>query len=381
MIMIYFDNSATSRIKPEEVYDAFNYYVRDIGVSPGRGSYALGITASRMLYQSRKAVAKFFGIDNSNNVVFTKNSTEAINLFFNGYLNSGDHVLISPFEHNAVLRPLHSLSNSNAISYDILPESVIYNNQYDLIKYIKPNTKLLVIMLASNLTGQIVFNRELAKIAHENGIKIFVDASQGAGKKLINMNKDGIDFLAFTGHKDMLSLPGTGGLCSVSDLIIKPLIQGGTGIFGDSYINPNSYPDAYEAGTLNMPSIWALKNAIEYLESNNQHINEIEKDLTNYCIQKLTCIKGVKIYNIDKQRVATFCFNIEGILSNTVVEELDKYGICVRGGIHCAILAHQSLGTVKTGAVRISLNYFNTKAEIDYFIEKLEEIINARSIL
>lgn len=381
MIMIYFDNSATSRNKPKEVYDAFNYYVRDIGVSPGRGSYALGITASRMLYQSRKAVAKFFGIDNSNNVVFTKNSTEAINLFFNGYLNSGDHVLISPFEHNAVLRPLHSLSNSNAISYDILPESVIYNNQYDLIKYIKPNTKLLVIMLASNLTGQIVFNRELAKIAHENGIKIFVDASQGAGKKLINMNKDGIDFLAFTGHKDMLSLPGTGGLCSVSDLIIKPLIQGGTGIFGDSYINPNSYPDAYEAGTLNMPSIWALKNAIEYLESNNQHINEIEKDLTNYCIQKLTCIKGVKIYNIDKQRVATFCFNIEGILSNTVVEELDKYGICVRGGIHCAILAHQSLGTVKTGAVRISLNYFNTRAEIDYFIEKIEEIKNARSIL
>lgn len=381
MIMIYFDNSATSRNKPKEVYDAFNYYVRDIGVSPGRGSYALGITASRMLYQSRKAVAKFFGIDNSNNVVFTKNSTEAINLFFNGYLNSGDHVLISPFEHNAVLRPLHSLSNSNAISYDILPESVIYNNQYDLIKYIKPNTKLLVIMLASNLTGQIVFNRELAKIAHENGIKIFVDASQGAGKKLINMNKDGIDFLAFTGHKDMLSLPGTGGLCSVSDLIIKPLIQGGTGIFGDSYINPNSYPDAYEAGTLNMPSIWALKNAIEYLESNNQHINEIEKDLTNYFIQKLTCIKGVKIYNLDKQRVATFCFNIEGILSNTVVEELDKYGICVRGGIHCAILAHQSLGTVKTGAVRISLNYFNTRAEIDYFIEKIEEIKNARSIL
>lgn len=381
MIMIYFDNSATSRNKPKEVYDAFNYYVRDIGVSPGRGSYVLGITASRMLYQSRKAVAKFFGIDNSNNVVFTKNSTEAINLFFNGYLNSGDHVLISPFEHNAVLRPLHSLSNSNAISYDILPESVIYNNQYDLIKYIKPNTKLLVIMLASNLTGQIVFNRELAKIAHENGIKIFVDASQGAGKKLINMNKDGIDFLAFTGHKDMLSLPGTGGLCSVSDLIIKPLIQGGTGIFGDSYINPNSYPDAYEAGTLNMPSIWALKSAIEYLESNNQHINEIEKDLTNYCIQKLTCIKGVKIYNIDKQRVATFCFNIEGILSNTVVEELDKYGICVRGGIHCAILAHQSLGTVKTGAVRISLNYFNTRAEIDYFIDKIEEIKNARSIL
>ncbi len=379
--MIYFDNSATSKNKPKEVYDAFNYYISDVGVSPGRGSYSLGVTASRMLYQSRKAVAKFFGIDNSNNVVFTKNSTEAINLFFNGYLNIGDHVLISPFEHNAVLRPLHSLSKSNVISYDILPENVIYNNQSDLTKYIKPNTKLLAIMLASNLTGQIVFNRKLAKIAQENGIKIFVDASQGAGKKLINMSEDEIDFLAFTGHKDMLSLPGTGGLCSSADLIIRPLIQGGTGIFGDSYVNPQSYPDAYEAGTLNMPSIWALKNAIEYLESNYKRIAEIEKDLTNYCIQNLATISGVKIYNIDKQRVSTFCFNIEGILSNIVVEQLDKYGICVRGGVHCAILAHQSLGTVQTGAVRVSLNYFNTKREVDYFIEKVKEIKNACSIL
>lgn len=369
--MIYFDNSATSKNKPEEVYDAYNYYVRNIGVSPGRGSYSLGITASRMLYQSRKAVAKFFGINNSNNVVFTKNSTEAINLFFNGYLNTGDHVLISPFEHNAVLRPLHALSNSSVISYDILPESIIYGNQSNLTRYIKPNTKLLVIMLASNLTGQIVFNRELSKIAQENGIKIFVDASQGAGKKLIHMSEDGIDFLAFTGHKDMLSLPGTGGLCSVSDLHIKPLIQGGTGILGDSYVNPESYPDAYEAGTLNMPSIWALKNAIEYLELNYKRIAEIEKDLTNYCIQRLATIGDVKIYNVDKQRVSTFCFNIEGVLSNTVVEWLDKYDICVRGGIHCAILAHQNLGTVKMGTVRVSLNYFNTKEEIDYFIEKI----------
>lgn len=379
--MIYFDNSATSRKKPEKVYDAFNYYVKDIGVSPGRGSYSLGVTASRMLYQSRKAVANFFGIDSSNNVVFTKNSTESINLFFNGYLKVGDHVLISPFEHNAVLRPLQTLSNLNLISYDILPENVIYSNQNALAKYIKQNTKLLVIMLASNLTGQIVFNSELSKIAHENGVKIFVDASQGAGKKLINMKNDGIDYLAFTGHKDMLSLPGVGGLCSLSDLKIKPLIQGGTGIFGDSYVNPESYPDAYEAGTLNMPAIWALKNAIEYLESNYQRIAEIEKDLTDYCIQRLLDISGVKIYNVDKQRVSTFCFNIEGVPSNSIVEQLDKYGVCVRGGIHCAILAHKSLGTVQTGAVRISLNYYNTKEEIDYFIEKIKELKNVFSIL
>ena len=210
--MIYFDNAATTKYKPEEVYSAFNFYVREIGTSPGRGSYRLAIEASRMLYKSRKTVSEFFGIDNPSNVVFTKNSTEAINLFLKGFLKKGDHVLISPYEHNAVLRPIQKMTDDGIVDYSVLPERAIYDSKVDLKQFIKDNTALIAITLASNLTGQWVFNDSVSNRAHLLGIPVFVDASQGAGKHTINMKKNAIDFLAFTGHKDLLSLPGVGGL-------------------------------------------------------------------------------------------------------------------------------------------------------------------------
>ena len=367
--MIYFDNAATSRTKPEAVYNAFNYYIREIAVSPGRGSYSLGITASRMLYQSRKTVANFFGVSFPENVVFTKNSTEAINLFINGFLKKGDHVLISCYEHNSVLRPIHSLKQAGIIDYTILPEEALYDATYNLEKFIKPNTRLAAITLASNLTGQIVYSPALAAKLKSFGLTVFVDASQGAGKKLIDMTRDSIDVLAFTGHKDLLGLPGVGGLCSVEELRITPLIQGGTGIYGDSYVNPDVFPEAYESGTLNMPAIWSLKNAIEYINENSTYINMVEHELTQYLVDSLSKLPNIYVYNIDAPRVSTIAFNVKGKSSSDIVELLDKNGICVRGGIHCAILAHQTLGTVESGAVRISLNAYNTKDEIDAFIK------------
>ena len=162
--MIYFDNAATTRVKPDVVMTAFLDYMRDIGVSPGRGSYSLGIQASRMLFQSRKTVASFFGAKQKTNVVFTKNSTEAINLYLSGILQPGDHVLISSYEHNAVLRPLHTLKQKGVIDYTILPESVFDNPEVELKRYIKPTTKLAAITLASNLTGQLVFNNRFSSL-------------------------------------------------------------------------------------------------------------------------------------------------------------------------------------------------------------------------
>ncbi len=379
--MIYFDNAATSRKKPQEVLDAFNYYVTTIGTSPGRGSYSLGIQASRMLYQSRKAVTDFFGSKMAENVVFTKNSTEAINFFFNGFLKQGDHVVISPYEHNAVLRPLHVLKEKGIIDYTVLPEEAIYDAENNLDKYLLDNTALVAVTLASNLTGQIVFNSAISKIANRRKIKMFVDASQGAGKKIINMQRDGIDVLAFTGHKDLLALPGVGGICSLEELNIKPLIQGGTGIHGDEYHNPGAYPDAYEAGTLNMPAIWSLKTAIDYIDNNFESIKTLEDQLMNYLVGKLNSLKDVLVYNIEKQRVPTICFNVKNIPSSDVVAYLDKYEFCVRGGIHCAILAHKQIGTVETGAVRVSINAFNTTDEIDEFINVLGDIKNALGVL
>lgn len=372
--MIYFDNAATTRYKPDDVYKAFEYYIHEIGVSPGRGSYLLGIEASRMLYQARRTVGEYFGVKDSVRVIFTKNSTEAINLFFRGILKKGDHVVISCYEHNAVLRPLHHLKEEGIISYSViqrkdllLPPDKIYD------KYVNKNTIIFAMTLASNVTGRIVFREDVMKYMQEKGIITFVDASQGAGLIKMNMKNQGISYLAFTGHKDLLALPGVGGLCCGEEKRIAPLIQGGTGILGDSYVNPDVFPETLEAGTLNMPAIWSLKRSIEYCE---EHLNEIslkEKNLVEYLVHKLENLGRVIIYDREFERVSVIGFNLEGKKSSEIVELFDQRGICVRGGIHCAILAHEALGTSKIGVVRISLSLFNTKDEIDRMVQVLGE--------
>ena len=363
--MIYFDNAATTKYKPDDVYEAFDYYVKEIGVSPGRGSYSLGIEASRMLYQCRKVVCEYFGVGKSTNVVFTKNSTEAINLFFRGFLNKGDHVVITPYEHNAVLRPLHLMKEEGVIDYSVISrEDLKEPAEYVYKKYFRDNTVVFASTLASNLTGRMIINLDFLKYFHDKGITNFIDSSQGAGKIRLNMQKDYIDYLAFTGHKDLMALPGVGGLCC-SEYKIKPLIQGGTGIHGDTYINPSVYPEGLEAGTLNMPAIWSLKAALDYLMNNWDSIQNKYIKLQDYFISKIGSLSHIIIYDKDEKCVPTFGINIDGISSDRLVRILDEKGICVRGGIHCAILAHESLNTVNQGIVRISLGYFNTEDEID----------------
>lgn len=372
--MIYLDNAATTKYKPDEVYDAFNYYVREIGVSPGRGSYKLGIEASRMLYQTRKSVAKYFGLEEPN-VIFTKNSTEAINLFLKGFLNKGAHVIISCYEHNAVLRPLHEMKQEGIIDYSVISRNdlvLLPNEIYD--KYVKPNTVLFVTTLASNLTGRIVFNPQILHFMKKKGILTFVDSSQGAGKIRISMSEDGIDYLAFTGHKDLLALPGVGGLVCMSRPLWKPLLQGGTGVLGDSYVNPNVFPEAYEAGTLNMPAIWSLKAALDWLKDNKNRCVSEEQEVTQYFVNELTKIRNVILYDNEFQRIGVIGLNINGMKSNEVVQYLNENDICTRGGIHCAILAHKAIGTEAIGAVRFSIGLNNTKSEIDKVLELIKKV-------
>ncbi len=364
--MIYFDNAATTKNKPPEVIEAFERYLCEIGVSPGRGSYQAGINASRMLFQSRKTVGEFFGLNEKSNVVFTKNSTEAINLFFSGILNKGDHVIISCYEHNAVLRPVHHLKELGIIDYSIVSRNDL-NESPDFIlkKYMRNNTRVIAVTLASNLTGRVIFRKDLMRKAQEKGLITFIDSSQGAGKIPLNMVEDGIDYLAFTGHKDLMALPGVGGLCCKEKNAIRPLIQGGTGIFGDSYTNPNVFPEGLEAGTINMPAIWALKTAIEYLNENREKNIVYEKKLMNILISELKKVPNIEIYDEDEERVSTVGINIKGIMSNQLVQILDEKGVAVRGGIHCAILAHEAINTAKIGAVRLSLSSYNTEDEVE----------------
>ena len=364
--MIYFDNAATTKNKPEAVYDALNYYLRELGASPGRGSYSIGIEASRMLYKARVTIGSYFGLSRPDRVLFTKNSTEAINLLFNGFLRKGDHVIISCYEHNAVLRPLHLLMQEGLIEYSVIDRddlNLCAEKIYE--KYARSNTKLFALTLASNLTGRIILREDWIKYFHEKGVVTFVDSSQGAGKIDINMQESLIDFLAFTGHKDLYGIPGVGGLCCESTASFQPLIQGGTGIHGEKYTNPDIFPEGYEAGTLNMPAIWALKTGVDYINLHKEEMRAIESSLTKYLIQTLASVDGITIYDKDQNRVSTCCFTLTDLSSDKVVALLDSNSICVRGGIHCAILAHEALGTVETGAVRISLNFMNTTEEID----------------
>lgn len=372
--MVYLDNAATTKYKPEEVYKAFEYYVREIGVSPGRGSYQLGIEASRMLYKTRRVVAKYFGIDEPN-VIFTKNSTEAINMLFNGLLENGDHVIISCYEHNAVLRPLHTLKEKGIIDYSIISrEDLLLPPEEVYKKYVKTNTVLFATTLASNLTGRIIYNPSLIRYMKVNGISTFVDSSQGAGKIHLSMSDEEIDYIAFTGHKDLLGLPGVGGLVCRQKPSWKPLIQGGTGVLGDSYVNPNVFPEAYEAGTLNMPAIWSLNASLEWLKQNAERMIEHEKELMDYLVTELDGIANITIYDREYDRVGAVGINIKDKKSNEIVQLLDDNDICTRGGIHCAILAHEALGTKEIGVVRISIGWMNKKEDIDALIEVLKRV-------
>lgn len=364
--MIYFDNAATTKYKPSEVYAAVNYYLQEVGVSPGRGSYSLGIEASRMLYKSRCTVGRYFGMSRADRVIFTKNSTEAINLFFSGYLSKGDHVVISCYEHNAVLRPLQKLKDKGIIDYSVVSKEDLGLSAEDLYRrYARENTRLLVMTLASNLTGRVIFREDVFSLFQEKGIATFVDSSQGAGKIRLCMANQHIDFLAFTGHKDLMAIPGVGGLCCESTVHLEPFVQGGTGVHGEEYINPDILPEGFEAGTLNMPAIWSIHASLDFLCDHYEEICNHEKMLMSYLLTGLNQLTNVVVYDREYERVSTCSINVKGMSSDKLVSLLDANGICVRGGIHCAILAHEALGTVTTGTVRISLNYMNTEQEID----------------
>ena len=373
--MIYFDNAATTKNKPQEVYDAAYEYMKEIGVSPGRGSYRLGIEASRRLYRTRCCIGRFFGLTETDRVIFTKNSTEAINLLFNGLLQNDAHVIISCFEHNAVLRPLETLKRAGRIDYSVVRMDDLELSPEEIYKkYATEKTSLIGFTLASNLTGRIVFREDVFKYFKEKGINTFVDASQGGGKLKLSMKEQGINYLAFTGQKDLLAIPGVGGLCCETRELLKPLIQGGTGIHGEEYVNPDIFPEGYEAGTLNMPAIFSLSASLSFIEREKSVIAKRETMLIATLLSELDKLDAVIVYDRDVERVSTFCFNIKGIPSDQVVAFLDKKDICVRGGLHCAILAHEAIKTVQTGAVRVSVNYQNSEEEVHLFLETIKEL-------
>ncbi len=375
--MLYLDNAATSWPKPETVYQEVEKALR-MGGNPGRGVNTTSLSASRILFEARRELADFFNAPKPERIIFTQNATEGINLILKGYLSSGDHVLISSVEHNAVVRPLETLKEQG-IDYSLIPCDETGLIDIALMKkLIKQNTKLIVLTHASNVLGTIQPVQEMGAIANKHGIYFMVDASQTAGILPIDVQNMKIDFLAFTGHKGLMGPQGTGGVYIREGLQVKSLIQGGTGHHSASLTQPVVLPEGLESGTRNLPGIAGLLAGVRYCRTHRAEMRAHELKLIDRLISYLKQKPKVSYYGPRKaeDRVGLIAFNIEGFSADTVGTLLDRtYGIISRTGLHCSPLAHRVAKTIETGSLRISVGPFTTEDDIESLIQALDSII------
>jgi len=378
--MIYFNNAATSWPKPESVYQAVDTFFRNSGMNPGRSGSGKSMDAARKVFAGREEVADFFGVNDSAHIVFNSGATESLNTVIKGVLKRGDHVITSKMEHNSVLRPLERLKIEKAIEVDYIdidPESAEVNYQ-GIINAVKDNTRLIVISHASNVLGTVNDLKKIGEIAAAEEILFLVDAAQTAGVIPIDVEELKIDFLAVPGHKSLFGPPGVGALYVRDPKSMLPLKEGGTGTNSLSITQPEIMPDYLEAGTLNTPGIIGLAAGIKFIKNEGlARIHQREMTLLERLIAGLTDLPEIKLYGKKetKNRTAVTAFNHQGLSSNQLAFKLQQeYDIQLRGGLHCAPLLHQSLGTDKTGMLRLSPGYFNTEAEVDKFLNIIETI-------
>jgi len=379
--MIYFDNSATSFPKPKEVSTAIMDYMNNVGASPGRSGHRLAIEAARILFQCRENLAELFHVDDPLRIVFASNATEAINLAVKGILRPGDQVITSSMEHNSVMRPLRELEK-NGVQVKVVSCSANGSlNPEDIGKAINKNTALIVLNHASNVNGTLLPIRKIGQIARKYNILFLVDAAQTAGAYPIDMEKDNIDLLAFTGHKSLFGPTGTGGLVlgkDVDEHKITPLKTGGTGSHSESENHPDFLPDLYESGTLNIIGIAGLNAGVSYiLKKGVENIHQYELHLCKKLIFGLKEIPGVTIYGKDnsEEKAPVVSFTISGQSPSDIGLMLDeKYGIMCRVGLHCAPSAHKTIGTFPVGTVRFSIGLFNTVEHVEKAMSAVRNI-------
>jgi len=343
--MVYLDSASTSLYKPTQVTTAITEAVNSYG-NPGRGAHKHALAAAKCIFQGRKTVASFFGAS-PQQVVFTSSATESLNIAILGLLKPTDHVITTVLEHNSVLRPLYYLESLGlGISYALT----------DFTKYLKSNTKAVVITAASNVTGQVTDLQQVSAFCKANGLLLIVDAAQAAG--LVPLDMKNIDVLCFTGHKSLFGPQGIGGL--VTKVEIPPLKYGGTGFDSFSKTQPDKLPDSLEAGTLNTPGIAGLSAGINYART---HGAKKAFDLAEWFHKQICRVSNIKIYsNLELPIVA---INIGDFDSGDVEFFLShEFGISVRGGFHCAPLLHETMGTKKQGIVRFSFSQFNTENDV-----------------
>lgn len=375
--MIYLDSAATSFHKPEAVAQAVYDAIRTMGNS-GRSGHEISLSSSRVIFGTRKKLAKLFGLNDPAQVVFTSNSTQSLNMAISGLFQKGDHVITTAMEHNSVLRPLYR-KESEGVRLSVIPCDEKGTVRYDLLEQaIRPETKAIVCTHASNLTGNVVDIGRIGRFCRENGILFLVDASQTAGVFPIDMEQMGIDVLCFTGHKSLLGPQGTGGICLRKGVEIPSFCVGGSGVQSYSKEHPSQMPTRLEAGTLNGHGIAGLSAALDWImETGLPVIREKEQARMRQFYKGVSNIPQVKIYGdfSQEERAPMVALNIGDCPSEEVCDELAvRYGIATRGGAHCAPLMHQQLGTARQGAVRFSFCYFTTEEEVEKAICAVKEI-------
>ncbi|MDY3280869.1 aminotransferase class V-fold PLP-dependent enzyme [Dysosmobacter sp.] len=365
--MIYLDNAATTLRKPPCVAQAVAAALDSFGNS-GRGAHDDSLTASRTIYDTRERLARLFH-GRPERVCFTCNSTEALNIAISGLLGPGDHVISTDWEHNSVLRPLYRLREAG-MELDFLPAD--RRGRLDLSALpglLRKNTRAVVCTHASNLTGDVMDIAAVGAFARANGLLFILDASQSAGVLPVDMERDGVDVVCFTGHKSLLGPQGTGGLCVREGVEIRPWKVGGTGV--QSYLErqPEEYPTRLEAGTLNGHGIAGLQASLGFLEETGQErVYAHEYALARRFYEAVRNLPGVTVYGNwdDPVHAPVAALNIGDLDSGEVSDELaERWGIATRPGAHCAPRMHRALGTEEQGAVRFSWSWFNTEEETD----------------
>ena len=381
MDYIYLDNASTSFPKAPTVATAMSDYITNRGININRGSYALAYDVEDIIYTTRQRLNTLFNGHDPSHVIFTQNVTMSLNIVIKGLLKAGDHVLVSSMEHNAVMRPLTQLLDKD-ITFDTIPcDSTGYIQMESIEPLIRPNTVALIINHASNVCGTIQPLESIGPICKAHNLQFIVDTAQTAGVIPIDVKACHIDALCFTGHKGLLGPQGIGGIILTKEMAqnLTPLIAGGTGSFSHLETMPTHMPDAFEAGTLNLPGIIGLNEGLSYIESQRmENIHNHELALTQAFLEGLQSIDVVNI--IGKQdiqdRTAVVSITIDGMDPASIAYELESaYHIMTRVGLHCAPRAHQTLGTYPEGTVRFSFGYANTHEDVESALSALHRIL------
>lgn len=379
IILIYLDNAATTGKKPVSVINAVNFTLQNFNANPGRSGHELSVKVAEEIFKCRRNIKDFFNVSSENNVCFTYNCTQAINMVLKGVINDGDHIIISSLEHNAVYRPVNYLVKEKNIKFDIAEVNLINDDLTlkNFEKLINKKTKMIFVTASSNVIGKKLPLKQIGNLCRKYNILFGVDAAQGAGIFEIDIKEMNIDFLCLAGHKGFYAPTGIGALIAEKN-IENILISGGTGVGSKEAFQPTDMPERLESGTQNIPGILGLNAGVNFVKTKNiRKIEAHEIKLIQHLYTELKKI-GAKLYTpfpYQKSYSPVLSFNISGRTSDDVGNILNKENIAVRTGMHCSPLAHRQLGTSQIGTVRVSPSIFNNFDEIDRLIFVVKRII------